>query len=141
MKKHHLRILLLLAVASIFALSARAEVIVIANPSVALAALEKKELRNVFTGESLALHDGSHVMPVLLKECSTHTEFLTTYLGKSETTFRAAWRSLVFSGDTMMPKTFDTEPAVVNYVAHTAGTIGYINSKTPHDGVKILTVK
>jgi len=134
-------ILLLLTAASILAVPAQAEVIVIANPSVSLTIVWKTELRNVFTGESLVLRDGSHVAPVLLKEGATHTEFLTTYLGKSESTFRATWRSLVFSGDTMMPKTFDTEPDIVNYVAHTAGTVGYINSKTPHDGVKVLTIK
>jgi hypothetical protein len=77
----------------------------------------------------------------LLKQCETHDEFLAAYVGKSEAVFRAYWRSQVFSGQTMLPKTFDSEAAIVDYVAKTAGAIGYISKLTPHAGVIVMAVK
>jgi hypothetical protein len=133
--------LLLVAFASIFSAHARAQAIVIANPSVKAADVSKGELRDVFTGAASSLKDGSHVTPVLLKGGAVNDEFLSKYVGKSDTAFRASWRSLVFSGQASMPKSLDTEAALVDYVAHNAGAIGYINTATPHEGVKVLPVR
>jgi len=51
-----------------------------------------------------------------------------------------SWRSLVFSGQAVMPKNLDTDAAVVEYVAHTPGAIGYVAKDSGHDGVKVLAV-
>jgi len=118
-----------------------AQVIVIANPSVKASEISKSDLKDVFTGGSSALKDGSHVVPILLKAGSTHEEFLQAYIGKSDPAYRAGWRSLVFSGQGSMPKNLDTDTAVVDFVAHNAGAIGYIGKDSPHPGVKVLTVK
>jgi ABC-type phosphate transport system substrate-binding protein len=131
----------LLIAASAFATHAQAQAVIIANPSVKSADVSKNDLRDVFTGASSSLKDGSHVIPVLLKQGGAHDEFLTAYIGKNDTAFRASWRSLVFSGQATMPKSLDSEAAVVDYVAHNAGAIGYIGKATPHEGVKILTVR
>jgi len=134
-------IVLLAAASILLAQSAHAQVIVIANPDFRMATIWKVEVRSIFTGESANLRDGSHVSPVLLKQGAVHEEFLSTYLSKTDVAFRAAWRSQVFSGDAMMPKSFDSEVAVVDYIAHTSGTIGYINKATPHGGVRVLEIK
>jgi len=133
--------LLLAASASVFEAQARAQAIVIANPSVKSADVSKGDLRDVFTGTASSLKDGSHVTPVLLKSGAAHDDFLSEYVGKNDTAFRASWRSLVFSGQATMPKSLDSETAVVDFVAHNPGAIGYIGKATPHDGVKVLTVK
>ena len=132
---------LLVTSASIFAVRAQAQAIVIANSSVKSSEVSKGDLRDVFTGAASNLKDGSHVTPVLLKEGSAHEEFLTAYVGKNDTSFRASWRSLVFSGQASMPKSVDSEAAMVEYVAHTPGAIGYVAKSAPHDGVKVLAVK
>jgi hypothetical protein len=139
--KKLLSVFLLLASASIFAARAQAQVIVIANPSVKSADVSKGDLRDVFTGAASSLKDGSNVVPVLLKSGAVHEEFLSAYIGKNDTAFRAGWRSLVFSGQASMPKSLDSEAAIVDYVAHNAGAIGYISKATPHEGVKVLTVR
>jgi hypothetical protein len=132
---------LLLAGASIFSVCAQAQAVVIANSSVKSADVSKGDLRDVFTGASTSLKDGSHVIPVLLKQGGVHDEFLAAYIGKNDTAFRASWRSLVFSGQATMPKSLDSEAAIVDYVAHNAGAIGYISKATPHEGVKVLAVR
>jgi ABC-type phosphate transport system substrate-binding protein len=133
--------LMLIAAASIFSVHAQAQAIVIANPSVKSADVSKGDLRDVFTGASTSLKDGSRVTPVLLKQGGAHDEFLAAYVGKNDTAFRASWRSLVFSGQATMPKSLDSEAAVVDYVAHNPGAIGYISKATPHDGVKVLAIR
>src|SRR5271170_7709206 len=113
---------------------AHAQVIVIANPSVKATEVSKNDLKDVFTGNATALKDGSRVVPILLKGGATHEEFLQAYVGKSDSTYRAGWRSLVFSGQASMPKNLETDAAVVDFVAHNAGAIGYIGKATPHEG-------
>jgi ABC-type phosphate transport system substrate-binding protein len=132
---------LLVASASIFIVPAKAQVIVIANPGVKTTEISKNDLRDVFTGNATSLKDGSRVVPILLKAGTTNEEFLQAYIGKSDSAYRASWRSLVFSGQASMPKNLDTEVAVVDFVAHNAGAIGYISKATPHTGVKVLTVR
>jgi ABC-type phosphate transport system substrate-binding protein len=132
---------LLAASASVFVAQAHGQAIVIANPSVKAADVSKGDLKDVFTGGASSLKDGSSVTPVLLKSGAVHDEFLSVYVGKNDTTFRAGWRSLVFSGQATMPKSLDSEAAVVEFVSHNAGAIGYIGKATPHEGVKVLTVK
>jgi len=139
--KQLLYLMLIASSASIFVAQAHAQAIVIVNPGVKSADVSKGDLKDVFTGAASSLKDGSHVTPVLLKEGPAHEEFLTAYVGKNDTAFRAGWRSLVFSGQASMPKSLDSEAAMVEYVAHTPGAIGYVAKSAPHDGVKVLAVK
>jgi ABC-type phosphate transport system substrate-binding protein len=120
---------------------AHAQAAVIANLSVKSADISKNDLRDVFSGELSSLKDGSRVTPILLNAGPTTNEFLAAYIGKSDAAFRASWRSLVFSGQASMPKSLDSEAAVVEFVAHNPGAIGYISKTAPHEGVKVLTVK
>jgi len=132
--------LLLAASASIFVVQAKAQVIVVANNSVKASDVSKNDLKDVFTGSSTSLGGGS-VVPILLKAGTAHEEFLQAYIGKNDTAYRAGWRSLVFSGQATMPKSVDGDAAVVEFVAHTPGAIGYIGKASPHEGVKVLAVK
>jgi hypothetical protein len=139
MKKSILSSVFLLA-ALILAVDAGAQVIVIANASVKASGVSKDDLKDVFTGNATALKDGSKVVPVLLKDGPANEEFLKAYVGKGDTAYRAGWRSLVFSGQASMPKSLDDDAAAVVFVAHTPGTIGYIDKATPHEGVKVIEV-
>jgi len=118
------------------------EVVVVANKSVKASDVSDGDLKDVFSGDKSSLKDGTHVVPVTLKGGPAHEAFLRKYLGKNDAAFRAAWRSLVFTGQGSMPKTFDTDAALVEYVAATPGAIGYASaSAANHEGVKTLAVK
>jgi ABC-type phosphate transport system substrate-binding protein len=119
---------LLAASASIFVVQAKAQVIVIANNGVKATEVSKNDLKDVFTGASTSLGGGS-VVPI------------QAYIGKNDTAYRAGWRSLVFSGQATMPKSVDGDAAVVEFVSHNAGAVGYISKASPHDGVKVLAIK
>ena len=139
--KKLLAIFLLMAAASVFSVRAQAQVLVIANPGVKTSEVSKGDLRDVFTGNATALPGGGNVVPILLKAGTVHEEFLQAYIGKNDTAYRAGWRSLVFSGQASMPKSLETDAEVVAFVAHNTGAIGYIGKSTPHEGVKVLTVR
>jgi ABC-type phosphate transport system substrate-binding protein len=138
--KKLITVLLCAATAMIFVVQAQAQIAVIANPSVNQTDISRADLRDIFTGASSSLK-GAGVTPILLKPGPVHEEMLELYVGKSDSAFRASWRSLLFSGQGVMPRSLDSEAAVVDYVAHTPGAIGYIAKTTLHDGVKILTVR
>ena len=134
-------VFLLLVIAAICAERVRAQVVVIANPGVKAMEVSKSDLKEIFSGNATALKDGSRVVPILLKGGTAHEEFLQAFIGKSDSAYRAGWRSLVFSGQASMPKSLETDAAVVDFVAHNAGAIGYIGKASPHEGVKVLTVR
>jgi ABC-type phosphate transport system substrate-binding protein len=131
---------MLVTLASIFTVQAKAQVIVIANPSVKTSEVSKNDLKDVFTGASTSIA-GGNVVPILLKAGTAHEEFLQAYIGKNDTAYRAGWRSLVFSGQATMPKSLDGDAAVVEFVAHNSGAIGYIGKASAHEGVKVLAIK
>lgn len=127
--------------AALAPLRVHAQVVVIANSSVTTAEISSAELRDIFTGAASSLKGSGQVAPVLLKGGPAHDDFLTAYIGKSDAAFRAGWRSLLFSGQSAMPKTFDSDADVVEYVARTRGAVGYISRSSPHTGVKTLAVR
>jgi ABC-type phosphate transport system substrate-binding protein len=129
---------------ALFALSAcsaaaRAQVVLVANPGVRATDVAKGEIRDVFTGASSNLA-GSKVTPVLMKSGAATDAFLSEYVGKSDSAFVAGWRSLVFSGEAAMPKTLESDAAVVDFVAHNPGAVGYVSKAAAHEGVKVLSV-
>jgi len=132
---------LFIMVSALFAAQAQAQLIVIANPSVKASQISKSDLRDVFSGASTSLPDGTRVVPILLKAGTTHEEFLQVFIGKNDSAYRAGWRSLVFSGQASMPKSLETDAEIVAFVLRSNGAIGYINKNSPHEGVKVLTVR
>jgi ABC-type phosphate transport system substrate-binding protein len=140
MKKSYLPILFLgLALAG--SVAKAQEAVVVANSGVKATEVSSDDLRDVFTGAKSSLKDGSRVTPVTLKGGAEHEAFLKKYVGKSDSAFRAGWRSLVFTGQASMPKTFDTDAALLDYVAATPGAIGYVSKDAATDKVKTLAVK
>jgi len=137
MKK--LIVLLLFAAAVASSTTAHAQMI-IASTNVKATEVSKSELKDIFSGESSTL-GGTHVMPVLLKAGPVNDEFLSAYVGKSDLAFHIGWRSLVFSGQATMPRAFDSDAAVVDYVSHNPDAIAYIGKGAPHEGVKVIVVK
>jgi ABC-type phosphate transport system substrate-binding protein len=139
--KSCLRSILMVAAALLFVDCAHAQVLVIGNPGFKVDSVSKSDLREVFTGSSTSVKEAGHVVPALLKEGSAHNQFLSEIVGQSPVGLLICWRGLVLSGRAAMPKTFDSESAMVEYVARTPGAIGYISPGTPHDSVKVLTVR
>jgi TonB family protein len=112
---------------------------IIANPSVKVETISGGEIKSVFLKERNSLLDGTHVEPVLSRG-GAHAVFLREYLGQNDDALQNYYRTLVFTGKGLMPKTLHSDEEVVAYVAKTRGAIGYVSSTATLDGVKTLAV-
>lgn len=117
------------------------KVLVVANPSVHPDQLSTEQVRAIFTGGETNLKGGAHLLPILLRGGPVHEAFLKELIGKQDSSFRLAWRALVFSGQASMPRSAEDEADMVSYVARTPGAIGYISNSTPHEHVVVLRVR
>lgn len=111
---------------------------VIANSSVRVDAISPSELRSVFLEEKSSLPGSGHVEPVLAKGGPAHEAFLKQVLGRSDSDLQLYYRSLAFTGRGAVPRTLDSDEAVVAYVAKTRGAIGYVSAGADAEGVRTL---
>jgi ABC-type phosphate transport system substrate-binding protein len=131
----------LLAAVLHFACAARAQdVVIVANRAVQESSITSADLRDLFTGVKTRFRDGSRAMPVVLKGGPAHEVFLRHHLGEGPDEFRAAWRKAVFTGQGSMLRAFDSEAALLQFVAATPGAIGYVSRVSTQDLVKTLIV-
>jgi hypothetical protein len=73
---------------------------------------------------------------------TAHEVFLKNHVGESPEEFRTQWRKEIFTGQGSMPKAFDSESDLIEYVAATPGAVGYVSRVSSQDRVKSLpTVK
>jgi len=118
---------------------ARAQnVVLVANEGVRITEISNADLRAIFMGTKTRFSDGSHAVPVTLKGGPAHEVFLRNYVGEAPEEFRSQWRKVVFTGQGAMPKAFDSESALIDYVAATPGAVGYVSRISPKNRVKLL---
>lgn len=113
---------------------------VIANSSVQATSISARDLKSVYLEEKSSLAGSGHVEPVLAKAGPAHEAFLKRVLGRTDSDLQMYYRSLVFTGRGSMPKTLDSDEAVVAYVARTRGAIGYVSLGANADGVRTLDI-
>jgi len=135
-------LILLLGLIGCWSAASAQDVVLVANKDVRISAIRAADLRAIFIGEKTRFSDGSHAVPVTLKGGAVHEVFLRNHLGESPGDFRAQWRKEVFTGQGAMPRAFDSESALIEYVAATPGAVGYVSRISPHDKVKpLVTIK
>jgi ABC-type phosphate transport system substrate-binding protein len=134
------RCLMLLLVASLGSWHAAGaqDVVLVANKSVKISEITNADLRAIFMGTKTRFADGSHAVPVTLKGGPAHEVFLKHYVGENPEEFRSQWRKVVFTGQGAMPRAFDSESALIEYVAATPGALGYASRISSDDNVKLL---
>ena len=123
------------------AASAFSAPIMIANNDVPEDALTAGQMKDFFLGKSAQWSNGSRVVLSMLKGGDVSKEFLKSTVKKSQKQYSTFWKKAVFSGTGEMPAAFDTEADIVMYVSKTPGAIGYIDDATPHDDVKVISLK
>jgi hypothetical protein len=119
--------------------AARAQdIVVVANKGVQISEISDADLRAIFMGTRTRFADGSHAVPVTLKGGPAHEVFLKNHVGESPEEFRTQWRKQIFTGLGAMPKAFESESALIEYVAGTPGAVGYVSRLSSQDRVKSL---
>ncbi len=126
---------------------ALADVIFIANNDVPEVTLTSEEIKMIFLGRTTKWSNRMDIIVVLLKN-ESQKPFLKKYIKRSERQFICTWRRMVYTGQGLMPKSFETVDALIDHIANKQGSIGYIEEadlkkcKNFEKGkVKIITVK
>jgi hypothetical protein len=131
-------LILLLGFIGCWSAASAQDIVLVANKGVQISEIRAADLRAIFMGAKTRFADGSHAVPVTLKGGPAHEVFLKNHVGESPDEFRAQWRKAVFTGQGAMPRAFDSESALIEYVAATPGALGYVSRISPQDKVKCL---
>jgi len=128
-------------VGSFFPGVAWSDMIVVANSDVVESELDRMTLQAIFLGKKTQWEDGEAIVPVNLRGGPTHQEFLKVIVRRTPAQYRTFWKRAIFTGTGMPPKSFATEEEVVGFVRASRGAVGYIDSATPHEGIKVLSIQ
>ncbi|MBN1381388.1 MAG: substrate-binding domain-containing protein [Deltaproteobacteria bacterium] len=119
-----------------------ADVVVVANKSVAQSSLSKDSLNAIFLGKMTSWKNGARLEFVTLKDNSpVHEDFLSQFIGRTAMQFSNYWKQQVFTGKGRMPKQFASESELIEYVSGTDGAIGYVSAGAAKDSVKIINIE
>jgi len=116
------------------------DVLIVANKEVRISEISSAHLREIFTGTRSRLDDGTRAIPVVLRGGPAHEVFLRKHIGDTPDEFRTRWRKALFTGEGAMLKEFTSEAALLEYVAATPGTIGYVSRLSDPGSVKVLNI-
>ena len=117
-------------------------VVIISNQSIPINNLSKVEFKNIFIGKIKLWENGDKVIIAVQKEKNIHEKFLRAYIKKSPKQYFNYWRNLIFTGKSnTVPKYFNTEDELIEFISSTTGAIGYISSNSTPNGVKIISVQ
>ncbi|MFH2000257.1 MAG: substrate-binding domain-containing protein [Planctomycetota bacterium] len=105
------------------------KVVIIVHPDVVDEELTVDQIRDIFLGNKTQWANGNKITFFILKNSETHDSFLKNYVNKSGSQYTKYWRYQVFTGVGRAPKSFTTEGKLVDYVARTPGSIGYLSEK------------
>jgi ABC-type phosphate transport system substrate-binding protein len=120
---------------------AQGDILIITNKNVAVDTLSKSELKEIFLGSRIKWKDNKSVHFAISGDESMHSEFLKTYINRSESQFKRHWKKMVFTGKGEKPKTFKTKEELLEYVSKTDGAIGYIDDNTVAVNVKTIKLQ
>ncbi len=115
-----------------------AEVSVVVNTGNG-SSVSDKEISRLFLGKLKKFSGGESATPINSKTgTSARTKFESKVLKKSASQIKAYWSKRVFSGKGKPPKEVENDAAVLAFVASNAGAIGYIDSASVNDTVKVI---
>lgn len=117
-----------------------AEIVVVVHPSNS-ASLDKKSVQRIFLGKEKKFSDGKEVLPINQATTSAaRGSFDSDTLERSSTQISAYWSKLVFTGKGIPPKELDDDAAVMAVVSANPNAIGYVDSASVSDAVKVISL-
>lgn len=124
---------------AIAALAADEEVVMIANPQLAIDAIPRDTARAIFAMRQRTTPNGEaiHVM-VLPDDHPVHARFAKGLLDVYPHQLRLAWDRMVFSGTGQAPERVASQAEMLQQVATTPGGLGYIERGYLDDSVQVL---
>jgi len=116
--------------------SGSAPIVVIVSNSSPITSINGRQLRRLFLGKSIKLPNGSRA--TLATYDPAKTEFNKVALKRTNAQVNSAWSRLKFSGRTLEPKIFDDPQGMIDFIAQTPNSIGYINKAELRGNVRAI---
>ena len=116
------------------------QVAVIAHKSVPVDKIKKTELMDFYTGDIKKWNNGDNV---IVKDFKPKGELKSTFykfLGKTPSRMKSIWLKKMLSGEGDPPEAIKSEEEMLQKIAATPGSIGFINQSKVNNNVKTLIV-
>ncbi|MDH4574388.1 hypothetical protein CUR86_19505 [Salinicola acroporae] len=134
--------MLLLSLLSVNSFGDEPATVVIANRTVMQASLPLETLRAIFAMRQRTFPDGQAVHVFVLPDDNPiHEDFSKKILGVYPHQLRLAWDRAVFSGTGQAPNEVASEAEMIEEVASTPGSVGYIKQSSLTDQVRVLDIE
>lgn len=115
-----------------------AGVSVIVNPANSNA-ISDAEISRLFLGKLTKFADGSAAIAVNgPKSDASRGDFEKKVLNKSSQQVKAYWSKLMFSGKGKPPAELGSSDEMLKFIAENANAIGYVDSASVNDSVKVI---
>jgi len=116
-----------------------ADLLLIVNSKNSTAALERKQVIDIFMGRTTAFPNQLPVHPLdVVNSRNLRAVFYKNLTGKNEAQVDAYWATLIFAGRMLPPEKLPDEAAVINAVNNNPTAIGYITRQTLPEGIKVV---
>lgn len=122
------------------ALSLAGDEAIIVNPSLPESSLSRQEIGNIYLGKKTTWDNGGRISFAVLKG-DVHDRFLKSYVHKTVSQYNIFWKKQIFTGKGAPPPVFDSDKAMIEFVAKTPGAIGYVSADADVETVKKITVE
>ena len=134
-----MRLAVAIALVSVGAANARAEVVVVVAAHSPIATLSLAEIADIFLGRLTRLPDGTRAVPLDRPEGSPlRAQHYAKVARMSPVQVKAYWSKLIFTGRGRPPRALDSDEAVLRAVRENPAAIGYIDRRLADGTVRIL---
>jgi hypothetical protein len=123
--------------------SARAETKfrVVVNPANPLDSASSELLTDLFLKRRVEWPNGTSARPVDLHvDTEARKEFSKSVLRRSVAAVKSHWQQMIFAGRGVPPPEFESDEAVMAYVAKYSGGVGYVSAAAVLNHVKAISV-
>ncbi len=121
--------------------SASEELLIITHRTTPVSHISSRELQDIYSNSKTKWSNNDKILIVLFLRGDVHEAFVNDLLRTTSRKLNSVWKRVIFTGVGTPPKIVRTESEMLEYVSNTKGAIGYINSKSINNKVKILSLK
>ncbi len=118
------------------------DVVIITNKSVSADSLKEEDVKNIFIGKVTSWNDNQKInFATLPNGDEIHKAFLKKFIKRTPEQYSRYWKKQIFTGKSRIPKSFQTEKDMLEFVAGTKGAVGYASTSQITDDIKVLTIQ
>jgi ABC-type phosphate transport system substrate-binding protein len=140
MKGLILALLLVLIALPLEAVATRDAVSIIVPAGLEIESLDHSAVNRIFLGKTRQWQNRESIVMTVNRDKEAMALFCEQLAHKTPRQFFMYWRKQLYSGHSMLPKQFDTDQQIINFVAEHPNSIGFIASPVTDPRVKELVI-